>query len=175
MEVVLVDEKNNALGTMPKSQVHGKTTPLHRGFSCFLFKHGKLLLQQRSRKKKTWPGIWSNSVCGHPALGESNVSAAGRRLKFELGITHAEIEESAPYRYSFVKDGIMENEICPILLGKTEAEPRPNLEEVEAIRWVLWGEFKKEIRECPEIYSEWCIEEAEILEKSGKLSKYVKI
>ncbi|MEK7077270.1 MAG: isopentenyl-diphosphate Delta-isomerase, partial [Patescibacteria group bacterium] len=68
-EVVLIDEENKALGTMPKRNVHRKETLLHRGFSCFLFKNGKLLLQQRSKTKKTWPLIWSNSVCGHPAPG----------------------------------------------------------------------------------------------------------
>ena len=61
-EVVLVDENNNPVGAMPKSAVHGKDTPLHRGFSVFLFnKKGELLLQQRALSKITWPGIWSNS------------------------------------------------------------------------------------------------------------------
>jgi isopentenyl-diphosphate delta-isomerase len=58
--VVLVDESNAVLGTMPKAEVHGATTPLHRGFSLFLFnRERKLLLQQRSAKKKTWPLVWS--------------------------------------------------------------------------------------------------------------------
>jgi isopentenyl-diphosphate delta-isomerase len=66
-EVVLVDEENNILGTMPKSLVHGEKTPLHRAFSAFIFNYDKkLLLQQRSHVKKTWPLAWSNSCCGHP-------------------------------------------------------------------------------------------------------------
>jgi isopentenyl-diphosphate delta-isomerase len=65
--VVLVDENNTVLGTMPKSEVHGAETPLHRAFSIFLFNaEKKLLLQQRSHVKKTWPLAWSNSCCGHP-------------------------------------------------------------------------------------------------------------
>ena len=164
-EVVLVDEENNVLGVMPKSEVHGARTPLHRGFSCFLFKNKKLLLQQRSKKKKTWPLIWSNSVCGHPAPGESNVDAALRRLKYELGIENANLREVAPYRYSFVRDNVMENEICPILLGETEEDPIPNPEEVENIKWISWEDFKEEIKKHPEKYSEWCVEEADILER----------
>lgn len=35
--VVLVDEENNIIGTMPKSEVHSANTPLHRAFSVFLF------------------------------------------------------------------------------------------------------------------------------------------
>ena len=163
-EVVLVDESNRVLGTMPKSLVHGTTTPLHRGFSLFLFDHtGRLLLQQRSNKKKTWPLVWSNSVCGHPALNESNVDAAKRRLAYELGMSATHIEEISPYRYTFVRDGVMENEICPILAGFTNDEPRPNTEEVGAVCWVAWSDFLAEINTTSGMYSEWCEEEARIL------------
>lgn len=162
--VVLVDEGNRVLGTMLKSAVHGETTPLHRGFSLFLFDRvGRLLIQQRSHKKKTWPLVWSNSVCGHPTLNESNVDAAKRRLAYELGMSAVHIEEVSPYRYTFVRDGVMENEICPILVGFSDEEPKPNLEEVEATRWVAWPEFLAEITKKPGAYSEWCEEEARIL------------
>lgn len=173
-EVVLVDEENNVLGTMPKALVHNATTPLHRGFSLFLFdRSGKLLLQQRSHSKKTWPLVWSNSVCGHPALDESNIDAAKRRLSYELGMTVTHIEEASPYRYTFVRDGVMENEICPILVGITLDEPKPNREEVEAVRWVAWPEFLQEIKTLPGTYSEWCEEEARILEAHPRFREMV--
>ncbi|MBI5457135.1 isopentenyl-diphosphate Delta-isomerase [Candidatus Kaiserbacteria bacterium] len=163
--VVLVDEENNVLGTQDKSAVHGATTPLHRGFSLFLFdRRGHLLLQQRSHVKKTWPLVWSNSVCGHPTLGETNVDAAKRRLSHELRMSATLIEEVAPYRYCFTRDGVMENEICPILLGQTLDQPNPNGEEVEATRWVPWQEFLHELDEKPGFYSPWCEEEARILD-----------
>lgn len=163
-EVVLVDEDNRVLGTMPKSLVHGATTPPHRAFSLFLFdRAGRLLLQQRSHTKKTWPLVWSTSICGHPALHESNIDAVRRRLAYELGMSAAHIEEVAPYRYMFVRDGVMENEICPIFVGFTKEEPKPNSEEVEATRWVAWPEFLQEIKARPRFYSEWCEEEAGIL------------
>ncbi len=162
--VVLVDESNAVLGTMPKAEVHGASTPLHRGFSLFLFnREGKLLLQQRSAKKKTWPLVWSNSCCGHPRLGETNIEAARRRLGNELGMSADRIEEVAPYRYQYVRDGVMENEICPILVGFSNHTPQPNPDEVEAIAWVDWNEFLKDIAASPGKYSDWCIEEAGIL------------
>src|SRR5205809_7118363 len=99
--VVLVDEQNKVLGSMAKASVHGAKTPLHRGFSSFVFRSSdqRLLLQQRSSKKRTWPLIWSNSCCGHPGPGESNVGAAMRRLKYELGLVPTFVEEVASYRY----------------------------------------------------------------------------
>ncbi len=174
--VVLVDEQNNILGTMPKSKVHQKKTPLHRAFSSFIFnKQKQLLLQQRSRKKKTWPLMWSNSCCGHPKLNESNINAAKRRLKDELGLEVNDLQEIAPYRYQFSKDGVMENEICPILVGFTEQEPKINNNEVEAVEWIDWHEFLQDIKKNPQKYSPWCIEEAEILKNNTKFKELLKL
>ncbi len=170
--VVLVDENNTILGTMPKSEVHGAVTPLHRAFSIFIFnKDKKLLLQQRSHVKKTWPLAWSNSCCGHPGLDESNIDAVKRRLRDELGMSVVWAEEASPYRYQFTKDGVMENEICPIHIGYTEDEPVINPDEVEAISWISWDNFLTEIKNNTDKYSPWCIEEAMILEKSGILKE----
>jgi isopentenyl-diphosphate Delta-isomerase len=161
--VVLVDEANNVVGTMPKGDVHQARTPLHRAFSSFVFRDRHLLLQQRARTKRTWPLMWSNSCCGHPGLGESNLDAARRRLRYELALDPTVLEEVAPYRYCFTRDGTMENEICPILVGLVDREPRINPDEVEAVRWTPWEAFLEAIDRHPEQYSEWCIEEARIL------------
>jgi isopentenyl-diphosphate Delta-isomerase len=91
-----------------------------------------------------------------------------RRLKYELGLVPTFLEEVAPYRYCFTKDGIMENEICPILIGVVEDEPVINPDEVEAVRWTEWKEFLEEIAGNPKEYSEWCIEQARILEKTAR-------
>lgn len=165
--VVLVDEQNRILGAMPKEEVHRARTPLHRAFSSFVFRASdkQLLLQQRSGRKKTWPLMWSNSCCGHPGPGESNIDAARRRLKHELGLDPTLLEEVAPYRYCFTKDGVMENEICPILVGLVEHEPVINPDEVEAVRWMEWNAFLEEIERNPKQYSEWCIEEARVLQE----------
>jgi len=173
--VVLVDEQNNVLGLTPKATVHGQTTPLHRAFSAFIFNSkGELLLQQRALSKKTWPGIWSNSCCGHPVLEETNVQAADRRLQFELGMKVAGLEEVAPYRYCFSRFGVMENEICPIVVGFSDDLPKPNPEEVEATKYIAWQDFLLEIKTNPENWSEWCVEEAQILEKNDCFNKLYK-
>lgn len=163
--VVLVDNQNKVLGTAPKLETHNENTPLHRGFSVFLFnKKGDLLLQQRSHTKKTFPLIWSNSVCGHPMLNESNVDAAKRRLFYELGINDVEVFEIIyDYRYRVEMNGIWENEICPILVCFTDKKPVVNKDEIEDIRWIKWKDFLKEIEEKNKIYSLWSKEEAKLL------------
>lgn len=168
--VVLVDNQDQPIGTMPKSEVHGQITPLHRAFSCFVFNSkGELLLQQRAGSKKTWPLVWSNSCCGHPMPEESREDACKRRLKFELGLEFeselAEVYLVAPYQYCFSKDGVMENEICPILVAFTDDLPNPNPDEVEAIRYMDWTEFVALMKtEGAGGFSPWCVEETLILE-----------
>jgi isopentenyl-diphosphate delta-isomerase len=168
--VVLVNEQNEVIGTTPKATVHGRETPLHRAFSCFIFNdEGEFLLQQRAFSKKTWPGIWSNSCCGHPSPDEKNEDAAKRRLEFELGLTDfSYLREVAPYRYCFVRDGVMENEICPIILVITNQEPVLNPDEVEAVKWISWQDFVHDTVENPQNWSEWCVEETQILEKNSE-------
>ena len=175
--VVLVDENNNPIGTIPKSEVHGSNTPLHRAFSAFIFNSkGQILLQQRSHLKKNWPLVWSNSCCGHPAPNESNTDAALRRLRFELGMDIEKIEEVAPYRYCFTRFGVMENEICPILVGFSDLEPKFNPEEVENVVWMDWQDFLAEIKQNQDgKWSEWCIEEAQILEGSVRFKELMNL
>ncbi|MEI6221339.1 MAG: isopentenyl-diphosphate Delta-isomerase [bacterium] len=172
--VVLVDEKNNVLGTLPKSSVHRKETPLHRGFSIFLFNERKeLLLQQRSNEKQTWPLAWSNSCCGHPGLNETTDQAAKRRLSEELGLRDVYLTKISPYRYCFTKDDIMENEICPILFGYTMKTPTINKNEIEEISWITWKKFLASIKSDPEKYSPWCKEEATILNNSSTFHEHL--
>ena len=171
--VVLVDEQNKVLRTAPKLATHNSNTPLHRGFSVFLFnKKGNLLLQQRSHTKKTFPLVLSNSVCGHPMLNESNINAAKRRVKFELGIKLDNLYEILPdFSYKAVKDGIMENEICPVFVGFTDEKPIINKDEVETIKWIKWQDFLSEIKQNPRKYSMWSEEETKLLSKNKKFLK----
>ncbi len=163
--VVLVDEQNHGIGMAPKDTVHTDHTPLHRGFSLFVFnKKHELLLTRRAYTKKTFPGVWTNTVCGHPAPGEDVVDAAKRRLKDELGITVNDIKVVSPYRYTCTDiNGIMENEICPILVGFYDGGPRPNFQEVGEWKWIPWNEFISETEHNPSGYSQWSVGETVIL------------
>lgn len=162
-QVVLVDEKNNVLGSAPKATVHTKDTPLHRGFSVFLFNaKGELLITRRADSKKTFPGVWSNTVCGHPAPDERVIEAAKRRLQEEMRIEASFIKKVADYRYTFAdKNGIVENEICPVFIAYDgDKPPHPDPSEVSAWKWIDWQDFLDDIHDKPDIYSPWCKEEA---------------
>ena len=174
-KIVLVDEDNQPVGTASKLAAHDSDTVLHRAFSVFIFNSkGELLLQQRARSKKTWPGVWSNSCCGHVMMHEAPSKAAARRLGFELGLTGVELEMALPdFRYRAEKDGIVENEICPVLVGFTNAVPVPNPSEVASIRWVNWNEFLASLSEPGNEISPWAIEEVQLLAKSKAFTEWL--
>jgi isopentenyldiphosphate isomerase len=72
----------------------------------------------------------------------------------------------APYRYRFADDnGIVENEICPILIGFFEGDPTPHPTEVDDWKWMDWEEFLQEIKTNPNVYSPWSRQEALILQQ----------
>lgn len=163
--VVLADKSGTPIGTAPKLPTHTKNTPLHLAFSVFLFnKQGKLLLQRRALEKKTWGGVWSNSCCGHQMLHESVKNAAKRRLSYELGLKKIDLEVVLPdFRYRAEKDGVVENEICPVLVGFTGKTPNINKREVSEFKWVKWETFLSDCNSPDSEYSPWAIEEANLL------------
>ena len=125
-QVVLLDADGTPIGTMDKSRVHTADTPLHLAFSCYAFdSEGRMLLTRRSLGKRTWPGVWTNTCCGHPAPGEDLEDAIRRRLRFELGVEIESLRLVLPgFRYRAVApDGIVENEVCPVFFAQLRSDP----------------------------------------------------
>lgn len=171
--LVLCDDSGKPTSSMPKRLVHSGDTPLHLAFSMFIFNsRGEILLQQRAFSKVTWPGVWSNSCCGHQMLHESPIDGAKRRLKFELGISGVELISILPqYRYRAELDGIVENEICPVFVGFSDKEPQINRDEVESTIWQPWSEFLQRCRRPDPDISPWAVEEAELLDADHEFQR----
>lgn len=161
-KIVFVTGDDIPTATGDKLPSHNKDTKLHRAFSVFIFNSkGEFLMQQRALSKKTWPGVWSNSCCGHVKLHESAEAAARRRIAYELGISGIDLHEILPdFRYRAEKDGVVENEICPVFAGVTDKPLRPNPDEVDAVKWVGWAEFVALLDDPDADISPWAIKEA---------------
>jgi isopentenyl-diphosphate delta-isomerase len=153
--LILVDEKDNQLGTMEKLEVHKKGL-LHRAFSVFIFNsEGKFLLQQRADEKYHSPGLWSNTCCSHPLSGEIVADAVKRRLWQEMGMqTETTFQFSFIYKKKF-DNGLTEYEFDHVYFGKSDELPRPNPVEVKNWSYVSLADLKKDISENPENYTEW--------------------
>ncbi|BBU24533.1 isopentenyl-diphosphate delta-isomerase [Mycobacterium xenopi] len=143
--VVLVDEHARPIGTLPKAVVHHRATPLHLGFSCYLFdRRGQVLLTRRALTKRTWPGVWTNSCCGHPLPDEPLSEAVRRRARHELGLQIDHLECVLPhFRYrATATDGTVENELCPVFFARAQGPVQPAADEVMDWRWVSWPELR---------------------------------
>ncbi|KAI5106584.1 isopentenyl-diphosphate Delta-isomerase 1 [Silurus meridionalis] len=132
---------------------------LHRAFSVFLFNSDeKLLLQQRSDAKITFPGCFTNTCCSHPLYTPPELEeqdgigvrrAAQRRLEAELGIpTHQVPPEDMTYltriHYKAESDGVWgEHEIDYILFLQRDVELQPDPNEVKSHCYVSKEELKE--------------------------------
>jgi isopentenyl-diphosphate delta-isomerase len=157
--VILVDEAGNAIGSAPKATTHHAQTPLHLAFSCYVFdRAGRLLITQRALDKPTFPGVWTNSFCGHPSPGEDISEAVERRAEQELGLTLESVTLALPaFRYTATGDnGVRENELCPVFTATTASDPSPDLSEVAALEWVPWRRFRDEVLAGERDVSIWC-------------------
>lgn len=169
--IVLVDDEGRQIGTMPKPLVHHGETPLHRAFSAYLFDaDGRLLVTRRALSKQTFPGMWTNTVCGHPGPGEVDADAIARRASDELGLQVADLRPVLPdYRYRAELLGIVENEICPVYLGTFHGRPEPAAAEVAEWEVVDWAGFRARQATEGDAWSPWCREQADLIETTGLL------
>jgi len=160
-QVILVDETDVQVGTMEKMEAHQKGI-LHRAFSIFIFNgQNELLLQQRAKTKYHSGGLWTNTCCSHQREGETNLEAANRRLKEEMGM-----ECDLHYGFSFIyraeiDNGLTEHELDHVLFGSTNQLPVINHVEVESYQYVTLAALEKDIKSNPKQYTAWlkiCLE-----------------
>ncbi|WP_243224661.1 isopentenyl-diphosphate Delta-isomerase [Microbacterium sp. CIAB417] len=170
--VTLLAEDGTAIGTAPKDDAHSSTTPLHLAFSCHLLDgSGRLLVTRRALSKRTWPGVWTNSFCGHPRPDEDLLDAVIRRGGEELGITPIDVLAALPdYRYRAVDaGGTVENEICPVHVARIDEDPVPDPAEVMEWAWVLPDDLLTAIASAPFAFSPWLREQLPLLRAAGRV------
>ncbi|KQM16190.1 isopentenyl-diphosphate delta-isomerase [Plantibacter sp. Leaf171] len=156
--VVLLAEDGTRIGTTPKATVHTQETPLHLAFSCHVIgPDGRILVTRRALSKLTWPGVWTNSFCGHPGPEEDSVDAVLRRASAELGLPISAPHLVLPdFRYRAVDaSGVVEYEICPVYVAYTDAVPEPNPAEVMEWAWAEPASLLESVERAPFAFSPW--------------------
>ncbi len=158
--VTLVADDGTPIGTADKSVIHDGDTPLHLAFSCHVFSpDGRVLVTRRALDKRTFPGIWTNAFCGHPAPGEEMRDAVRRRGARELGIEIGALTPALPdFRYRAVDaSGVVENEICPVFSTVVDRDPVPAPDEVAEWAWVAPAELRAAVEATPFAFSPWLV------------------
>lgn len=168
-DVVLLDEGGREVGRAPREEVHHTSTPLHLAFTCYVFgPDDAFLLTRRSRRKRSFPGVWTNTFCGHPRPGEQVSHAVTRRAEDELGLALDDlrlVHHGVRYRAADAH-GVVENEIGPVVVARTAHAPRPSGDETEAYRWVSWAALRDEVAAGLAV-SPWMLRTLEALDAAG--------
>jgi len=154
-EVVLVNEKDEALGTMEKMAAHEQAL-LHRAFSVFVFNtSGDLLMQQRAFSKYHSGGLWTNTCCSHPRPNEDVADAAIRRLQEEMGFK-TNLTKAFDFMYKAAFDnGLTEHEFDHVFTGIYEGPIHFNPNEVAAYAFMTEKELEEQIKKTPERFTAW--------------------
>jgi geranylgeranyl diphosphate synthase type I len=163
---LVVDENDKVIDSVSKIDCHRGKGIRHRAFSVLIFdSEDRLLMQQRSIEKITFPGIWANSCCSHPLDVENEngdeiegvIHASKRKMFQELGIPE---EISASWDYNHIgrfeyscrwDDEWIEHEIDHILIVRASPELSINENEIMDTRWLT----HEEINQMLEGENEW--------------------
>lgn len=142
-QVILVDEKDNILGTTSRKEAHTKGLR-HRVSVIYLFNdNGEILVQHRD------DGRLDHSSAGHVDPGESYEEAAERELFEELGVENIPLEEFAKAFNGEVKPNgsIIKHQYT---IYKCQTNPvKINKEEIQKVYWAKPEDVSKDMAKDP--------------------------
>jgi isopentenyl-diphosphate delta-isomerase len=171
--LILVDDNDNEIGTDTRENCHSGKGKRHRAYTAIIFHDGKMLLQQRSRKKLLWPGAWDVSFTSHVHPGETYQEAATRRALQELNARVGPLKDVHSFVYFAPQGDNAENEFCRVLVGDFDGKISPNNDEMMSTRWTRLSEVQADLRAHPDSYTPWFKLSLEGLLKSAASKKYV--
>ena len=146
-----VDENDRVIDSVSKIDCHRGKGIRHRAFSVLIFdSEDRLLMQQRSSEKITFPGIWANSCCSHPLDIENEngdpvegvIHASKRKMLQELGIP---LEVSSNWEFNHIgrfeyscrwDDDWIEHEIDHVLIVRASPSLSINRNEIKDTKWL---------------------------------------
>ena len=153
--LILVDDNDNQIGTDTRENCHSGKGKRHRAYTALMFHDGRMLLQQRSKKKLLWPGAWDVSFTSHVYPGETYQQAASRRALEELHAKVGDLRDVHSFVYFAPQGGNAENEFCRVLVGDFDGKITPNPDEMMAVRWARVSEVASDLRAHPGSYTPW--------------------
>ncbi len=138
----VVTKEGKVIGILPRSEIHGDPSKLHRVVHALVFnKKGELLLQKRSMNKDVAPEKWDTSVGGHVNSGEELFDAVRREMNEELGITACEPE----FLYTYIHSNPYESELVHTYSCIYDGEISFNRNEIDEVRFWSLEEINKNI------------------------------
>lgn len=152
---VIMGGANDApIGMPPKLEAHRRGVR-HQAISVVVGdQHRRLLLHKCAAGKYHPAGLWANTCCSHPRLGEITIKAAARRLTEEMGVICPFTPIFSMSYRADVSNGLIANEIVRVFGGRFQGTPDPD--PFEASAWCKTAvEIEQDIDEQPENHTIW--------------------
>jgi len=138
--IEVVTEKGDIIKVVPRSEIHGDPSLLHKVVHVLVFNSkDALLLQRRSISKDVAPGKWDTSVGGHVNAGETLEDAVKREMEEELGIK----EDVPEYLYSYIHSNPFETELVYTYKCVYDGEINFQQDEIDEVRPWSMDEIKQ--------------------------------
>ncbi|MEN8262200.1 MAG: NUDIX domain-containing protein [Nitrospirota bacterium] len=131
----VVTENGEIIKTLPRSEIHGNPSLMHRVVHVLVFNgSNELILQKRSMNKDVAPGKWDTSVGGHVNSGETLEEAARREMEEELGITGCDLD----FLYNYIHSNDYESELVYTYSCTYDGKITHQADEIDEVRpWSL--------------------------------------
>jgi isopentenyldiphosphate isomerase len=138
----VVTDKGEVIKILPRSEIHGNPSLLHRVVHVLVFNsQGGLLLQKRSMNKDVAAGKWDTSVGGHVSSGETPEEAVKREMEEELGISACTLE----FLYTYIHSNEYEAELVYTYSCSHDGEINFQQDEIDEVRPWSMDEIKRNI------------------------------
>lgn len=129
--LAVVNDRGEIIGNLPRSEIHGNPSLIHRVVHVLVFNSkGELLLQKRSMNKDVAPGKWDTSVGGHVSSGETLDEAVIREMEEELGIKSCKLE----FLYTYIHSNKYETELVYTYSCSHDGEIHFQKDEIDDVR-----------------------------------------
>ncbi len=140
--LAVVNSKGKIIKYLPRSEVHGNPSLMHRVVHVLVFNSKReLLLQKRSMNKDVAPGKWDTSVGGHVNSDETLDEAVKREMEEELGITSCSLE----FLYTYIHSNEYETELVFTYSCPHDGEINFQEDEIVEVRPWSMEEIKRNI------------------------------
>jgi isopentenyldiphosphate isomerase len=138
----VVSEGGKTVRSLPRSEIHGNPSFIHKVVHVLVFNsRGELLLQKRSMNKTVAPGKWDTSVGGHVNAGETLEEALHREMEEELGLKECRPE----FLYSYIHSNPYETELVYTYSCSYTGRIVFNRNEIDQVQAWDFGDIRRNI------------------------------
>lgn len=152
--LLFVDENDQPIGTGDRQEAMANGYYTRNIRVVLMDENGRMLSQQRSANKSTYPNMWTVAASGHVDEGETWDTAAIRETQEEIGVS-VQVKLVGSFAFQDDTDGKKIRQLIRVYEGTLDSstELQLNEDEVQAFKWYAIDDLKYLIKQSPENFT----------------------